>query len=144
MNHLPNLLQSHFRPPLKAKQSLTVPLHGLKMSRFFSSFQLSYSVESQKCSSKQMMKQLEEVCRSHNETPHKLAEGEKRNKAFIHKSNYLTTLLEQDREKFVHQIHDLAKTIFLFYRSRKTSSLYLSYAFRKPWLSPSRFWSSVD
>ena len=50
-----------------------------------------------------MMEQLEEVCRSHNGALHKLEEQERNHKAFIRRSNWLVTLQEEDRERFVHQ-----------------------------------------
>uniref|UniRef100_A0A3B5AY21 Filamin A-interacting protein 1-like n=1 Tax=Stegastes partitus TaxID=144197 RepID=A0A3B5AY21_9TELE len=52
-----------------------------------------------KRSSKQMMEQLQEVTRSRNEALHKLEEQESSHRAFIHKSNCLASLLEQDRER---------------------------------------------
>lgn len=49
------------------------------------------------------LKQLQEVTLSHSEALHRLEEQEKSHRALIHKSNSLTTLLRQDRERFVQQ-----------------------------------------
>ncbi|XP_044073565.1 filamin A-interacting protein 1-like isoform X2 [Siniperca chuatsi] len=46
-----------------------------------------------------MLQQLVEVSRSHSSALHRLEEQERSHRAFIHKSNFLTTLLEQDRER---------------------------------------------
>lgn len=50
-----------------------------------------------------MLEQLVEVARSHSDTLNRLEEQERSRKAFIQKSNDLTTLLEQDRERLVHE-----------------------------------------
>ncbi|GLD51971.1 filamin A-interacting protein 1-like protein [Lates japonicus] len=60
---------------------------------------LNHLVEAQKRSSKRMLKQLVEVSRSHSGALLKLEEQEGSHRAFIHKSNCLTSLLEQDRER---------------------------------------------
>ncbi|XP_076730916.1 filamin A-interacting protein 1-like [Maylandia zebra] len=65
--------------------------------------ELKHLVEAHEHSSKQMMKQLQEVTLSHSEALHRLEEQEKSHRALIHKSNSLTTLLRQDRERFVQQ-----------------------------------------
>lgn len=49
-----------------------------------------------------MLKQLVEVSRSHSGALLKLEEQEGSHRAFIHKSNCLTSILEQDRERLVH------------------------------------------
>ncbi|KAI3356389.1 hypothetical protein L3Q82_017615, partial [Scortum barcoo] len=61
--------------------------------------ELNHFLGTQKRSSKRMQKQLLEVSRSHNSALHRLQEQERSHMAFIHKSNCLTTLLEQDRER---------------------------------------------
>ncbi|XP_017265724.2 filamin A-interacting protein 1-like [Kryptolebias marmoratus] len=66
--------------------------------------ELSYSKETQRYSYKQMMEQLEEVCHSRDETLHKLVEREKCHKAFNQRRNCPAMLLEQDRERSVHQM----------------------------------------
>lgn len=63
--------------------------------------QFSRFVEAQKRSSKQNMERLREVTHSHSEALHRLEEQEKKHQAFIHQSNCLTMILEQDRERFV-------------------------------------------
>lgn len=65
--------------------------------------QLNHLVEAQKRSSEQILDQFLEVSRSHSNALHRLEEQERSHRAFIHKSNCLTTLLEQDRERLVHQ-----------------------------------------
>ncbi|XP_070771013.1 filamin A-interacting protein 1-like [Enoplosus armatus] len=61
--------------------------------------ELNHLVEAQKRSSKRMLEQLVEVSSSHSSALHRLEEQERNHRAFIHKSNFLTTLLEQDRER---------------------------------------------
>ncbi|XP_072253746.1 filamin A-interacting protein 1-like [Leuresthes tenuis] len=61
--------------------------------------ELSRLVEARKSSTKQMMERLEEVCRSHRGALRELEEQERNHKAFIHRSNWLVTLQEEDRER---------------------------------------------
>ncbi|XP_030613204.1 filamin A-interacting protein 1-like isoform X2 [Archocentrus centrarchus] len=61
--------------------------------------ELKHLAEAHKRSSTQMMKQLQEVTCSYNEALHRLEEQEKSHRAFICKSNSLSTLLKQDRER---------------------------------------------
>ena len=44
-----------------------------------------------------------EVSRSHAGALHRLEEQERSHRALMHKSNCLTALLEEDRERLVHQ-----------------------------------------
>ncbi|XP_071334454.1 filamin A-interacting protein 1-like [Trachinotus anak] len=60
---------------------------------------LNHVVEAQKRSSKRMLEQLVEVSHFHTNALHRLEEQERGHRAFIRKSNCLTTLLEQDRER---------------------------------------------
>ncbi|XP_023256492.1 filamin A-interacting protein 1-like [Seriola lalandi dorsalis] len=60
---------------------------------------LNHVVEAHKCSSKRMLERLVEGSGFHSSTLHRLEEQERSHRAFIHKSNCLTTLLEQDRER---------------------------------------------
>lgn len=80
-------------------------LHIWHLHSFVSYFppQLNLLLEAQRRSSKQMLGQLEEVSRSHSGALHRLEEQERRNRAFKHKNNCFTTLLEQDRGRLVHQ-----------------------------------------
>uniref|UniRef100_A0A3Q1HX08 Cortactin-binding protein-2 N-terminal domain-containing protein n=2 Tax=Anabas testudineus TaxID=64144 RepID=A0A3Q1HX08_ANATE len=61
--------------------------------------ELKHLVEAHKHSSKRMMEQLLEVSCSHSGALCKLEEQERRHEAFKQKSNCLTTLLEQDRDR---------------------------------------------
>ncbi|XP_010745007.3 filamin A-interacting protein 1-like isoform X1 [Larimichthys crocea] len=61
--------------------------------------QLNHMVKAQKRSSERMLEQLLEVSRSHSGALRRLEEQERNHRAFIHKSNCLTALLEQDRER---------------------------------------------
>nr|XP_029136484.1 filamin A-interacting protein 1-like [Labrus bergylta] len=61
--------------------------------------ELNHFVEAQRHSSKQMMEGFLEVSRSHSRALRKLEEQERSHRALIHKSDCLTTLLEQDRER---------------------------------------------
>ncbi|XP_060910603.1 filamin A-interacting protein 1-like [Labrus mixtus] len=61
--------------------------------------ELNHFVEAQRHSSKQMMEGFLEVSRSHSRALCKLEEQERSHRALIHKSDCLTTLLEQDRER---------------------------------------------
>ncbi|XP_071398749.1 filamin A-interacting protein 1-like [Centroberyx affinis] len=56
-------------------------------------------VEAQRQSARQMLEQLVEVERSHSGALCRLEEQERNHRAFIQKSDDLTTLLEQDRER---------------------------------------------
>ncbi|XP_042281582.1 filamin A-interacting protein 1-like isoform X1 [Thunnus maccoyii] len=61
--------------------------------------ELNNLMEAQKWSSTRMLEQFLDVSRSHSDALHRLEEQERRHRAFIHKSNCLTTLLEEDRER---------------------------------------------
>lgn len=92
-------LESFFTSQLEMKNpSRRRPL-ALDLTQAFQDLffipQLSLLVEAQKCSSKQTTEQLEEVSRSLT----RQEEQERKNK-------HLTTLLHQDRDRFVHQIND--------------------------------------
>lgn len=81
--------------------------------------QLKHLVEAHKRSSRHMMKQLQEVTCSYNEALHRLQEQEKSHRAFICRSNSLTTLLKHDTERLVQQTQDIqmdaqAKTTLMF------------------------------
>lgn len=86
-------------------------------------------VETHKRFSKQMLGQLQEVTDSHCRNLRRLEEQEKNHKAFTHRSKCLTTLLEQDRERFVCQsfnigINTFAKTTLIYYISHSNILTY--------------------
>ncbi|XP_068602528.1 filamin A-interacting protein 1-like [Brachionichthys hirsutus] len=61
--------------------------------------ELNHMVEAQKRSLEQIQEQLLQESQSHNGALHRLEQQERSHQAFIHQSNCLTTLLEQDRER---------------------------------------------
>uniref|UniRef100_A0A3Q3MS08 Cortactin-binding protein-2 N-terminal domain-containing protein n=2 Tax=Mastacembelus armatus TaxID=205130 RepID=A0A3Q3MS08_9TELE len=61
--------------------------------------EVKHLVEAQKHASKHMLEQLLEVSCSHKRALRRLEEQERSHRAFVHKSNCLTTLLEQDRDR---------------------------------------------
>lgn len=65
--------------------------------------QLNRLVQAQRRSARQMLEQLVEVEHSHSSALCRLEEQERNHRAFIQKSDDLTTLLEQDRERLVDQ-----------------------------------------
>lgn len=103
---------------------------------YFSQF--DHMVETHKRFSKQMLGQLQEVTDSHRHNLRRLEEQERNHKTFTHRSKCLTTLLEQDRERFVCQsfnigINAFAKTTLIYYISHSNILTY--------WKKPN--WHSV-
>ncbi|XP_034549377.1 filamin A-interacting protein 1-like [Notolabrus celidotus] len=102
----PALLRAHYgfggpekvlcalqRDSIQAQKDLLQDVYKNPIAEF------NHFVKAQKRSSEQMLEQFLEVSRSHSSILHKLEEQEKSHRASIQKSNCLTTLLEQDRER---------------------------------------------
>uniref|UniRef100_A0A8D2ZIA5 Cortactin-binding protein-2 N-terminal domain-containing protein n=1 Tax=Scophthalmus maximus TaxID=52904 RepID=A0A8D2ZIA5_SCOMX len=85
------VLRALRRDSLQAQQDHLHDMYEIPIAK------LNLLLEAQRRSSKQMLGQLEEVSRSHSGALHRLEEQERRNRAFKHKNNCFTTLLEQDR-----------------------------------------------
>ena len=74
-----------------------------RIAKVFVSFppQLDRLEEAHRRTSRRMLRQLVEVERSHSGALSRLEEQEEKHRSFIQKSDDLTTLLEQDRERLV-------------------------------------------
>ncbi|KAF7657255.1 hypothetical protein LDENG_00029500 [Lucifuga dentata] len=81
------------RDSLQAQQDHQQDVYKTSMAK------LNALVEAQKQSSRLMLEQFVEVTHAHGDTLSKLEEQERSHRAFVQKSNNLTTLLEQDRER---------------------------------------------
>lgn len=105
--------------PSSVKGKSYAPHHSLYvLISYFSQF--NHMVETHKRFSKQMLGQLQEVTDSHRRNLRRLEEQERNHKTFTHRSKCLTTLLEQDRERFVCQsfnigINSFAKTTLIIF-----------------------------
>lgn len=85
--------------------------------------QLDRVAEAHRRSSERMLEQLGEAWRSHGGALLRLEEQERNHGAFIQRSRCLTALLEQDRQRSVHQtpevdMHNLAKKTQIHHGSR--------------------------
>ncbi|KAM3862313.1 filamin A-interacting protein 1-like [Diretmus argenteus] len=87
------VLRALQRDSLQAQQDQLQDVYEKPMA------ELDRLVEAQRRSSRQMMEQLVEVEHSHSSALCRLEEQERNHRAFIQKSDDLTALLEQDRER---------------------------------------------
>ncbi|KAF0026637.1 hypothetical protein F2P81_021374 [Scophthalmus maximus] len=106
------VLRALRRDSLQAQQDHLHDMYEIPIAK------LNLLLEAQRRSSKQMLGQLEEVSRSHSGALHRLEEQERRNRAFKHKNNCFTTLLEQDRGSLL--IHQMKFNLFTW---RKNSNI---------------------
>lgn len=86
---------------------------------FTFTLQMFNLIEAQKQSSKRVLDRFLEMSKSYDDAVQRLEEQERSHKAFIHKSNCLTALLEEDRERWVHQtlkfhMNTYTKTLILY------------------------------